>query len=401
LKEKAMETEKPRHSRTTVDPKTIDLTAEPVQSAEEAAKPEASEEPAAATATEAPETAEPAAAPKEEPADIGPQPTAAASPARPSGASGISLIAASLIGGVVALAGAAGLQYWGVLGALGGNEKVEQSINLVSSDVEALKSSVSALASAKPEVDLTPVNEKIAALETRLQDVPKANGLSVDADQRLSALNQEIANLKSSLDEARKADDTARVELVMRVEALEKKAAEPGDDVAVAVAIASAGLKAAIDRGGPFSTELDTLASVAPDMPAVAALRPFADTGAPARAKLVASFPATADLVMEALKPEDPNQSITDRLLESAFSAIKVRPVGDVQGDQPADILARIEDRLTNGDLKAAAAEWDKLPEEGQKAGASFRQALDARIKVEDLVAQTLTNAVRNSDSKG
>lgn len=397
-----METEKPRHSRTTVDPKTIDLTAEPVHAAEDAGKPDASEEPfAAAVEPETPETVDAAATPQAEPADAGPAPTAAASPARPSGASGISLIAASLIGGVVALAGAAGLQYWGVLGALGGNEKVEQSINLVSSDVEALKSSVSALANAKPEVDLTPVNDKIAAIETRLQDVPKANGLSVDADQRLSALNQQITDLKASLDEARKADETARADLVMRLEALEKKAAEPGDDVAVAVAIASAGLKAAIDRGGPFSTELDTLASVSPDMPAVAALRPFADTGAPARAKLVASFPATADLVMEALKPEDPNQSITDRLLESAFSAIKVRPVGDVQGDQPADILARIEDRLTNGDLKAAAAEWDKLPEEGQKAGASFRQALDARIKVEDLVAQTLTNAVRNTDSKG
>ena len=358
-----------------------------------------SEEPVVAS-ERAEKSADPAI-PTHEPADRESATTAGASPAATSGASGISLIAASLIGGVVALAGAAGLQYWGVLPSLGGNEKVEQSINLVSSDVEALKSSVSALASAKPDVDLTPVNDKIAAIETRLQDVPKANGLSVDADQRLSALNQQVSDLKTSLDEARKAEETARAELVMRIEALEKKAAEPGDDVAVAVAIASAGLKAAIDRGGPFSTELDTLASVAPDMPSLEALRPFADTGAPARAKLVASFPATADLVMEALKPEDPNQSITDRLLESAFSAIKVRPVGDVQGDQPADMLARIEDRLTNGDLKAAAAEWDKLPEEGRKAGASFRQALDARIKVEDLVAQTLTNAVRNTDSKG
>jgi hypothetical protein len=399
LKENAMETDKPRHSRTTVDPKTIDLTAESVQEADGAPKAEHDGEPAGADAAamspEASKPVEEISAPKDEP------PAAAASRPAPGGASGISLIAASLIGGVVALAGAAGLQYWGVLPALGGNEKIEQSVNLVSSDVEALKSSVSALASAKPEIDLTPVNDKIAAIETRLQDVPKANGLSVDADQRISALSQQIAELKTGFDEARKADDVARAELVMRLEALEKKAAEPGDDVAVAVAIASAGLKAAIDRGGPFSTELDTLAAVAPDMPALAALRPFADTGAPARSKLIASFPATADLVVEALKPEDPNQSITDRLLESAFSAIKVRPVGDVQGDQPADILARIEDRLTNGDLKAAAAEWDKLPEEGQKAGASFRQALDARVKVEDLVAQTLTNAVRNTDIKG
>ncbi|MBB1249562.1 COG4223 family protein [Rhizobium sp. G21] len=394
-----METEKPRHSRTTVDPRTIDLTADAVKAETEAEALDVSEEPVVASET-AEKAADPAI-PTREPADRESATTAGASPAATSGASGISLIAASLIGGVVALAGAAGLQYWGVLPSLGGNEKVEQSINLVSSDVEALKSSVSALASAKPEVDLTPVNDKIAAIETRLQDVPKANGLSVDADQRLSALNQQVSDLKMSLDDARKAEETARAELVMRIEALEKKAAEPGDDVAVAVAIASASLKAAIDRGGPFSTELDTLASVAPDMPALEALRPFADTGAPARAKLVASFPATADLVMEALKPEDPNQSITDRLLESAFSAIKVRPVGDVQGDQPADMLARIEDRLTNGDLKAAAAEWDKLPEEGRKAGASFRQALDARIKVEDLVAQTLTNAVRNTDSKG
>jgi hypothetical protein len=187
----------------------------------------------------------------------------------------------------------------------------------------------------------------------------------------------------------------------MRIEALEKQASEPRDDVQVAVAIASAGLKAAIDRGGPFAAELQTLADINPENPAVAELKTFAATGVPSRAGLVRDFPAVADIMLAEVAGDQPDQSLTDRLWSSAASMIKVRPVGYVEGEGADSVVARIEAKLTDGDLKGAAAEWAKLPEPAKKAGADFKASLDARIKVEDLVGSTLSKAITSTEPKG
>jgi hypothetical protein len=387
-----MDTDPPRHVRNDQEPRTIDLGAEEVKDIPPGEAEGTDEDATASTAT-GPETLEQDTSP--------PRSATAAAPAESRTQGNTSLLAAALIGGVVVLAGAAGLQYWGVLPSLGSDSQTADRINLLSGDVERMKKAIAAIEASKPQVDFTPVNEKIAAIEARLADVPAANGLSVDADTRLSALATQVTGTETAIADLRKSGEEAQAALLMRLEALEKKANEPRDDVEVAIAIASAGLKAAIDRGGPFTAELDTLAGINPDNPAVAELRTFATTGVPSRARLLSDFPDVADRVLSMIASDDPDQSITDRLLASAFSAIKVRPVGNVEGETPDAVIARVEDRLTNGDLKAAAAEWNKLPEAGKKAGAAYKTALDARIRVEELVGTTLTNAVRSTETKG
>jgi hypothetical protein len=169
----------------------------------------------------------------------------------------------------------------------------------------------------------------------------------------------------------------------------------------VALAIASAGLKAAIDRGGPFMSELETLANISPDDPAIKELKTFAATGVPSRANIVNDFPGVADQILGAINAADPNESITDRLIAGAMSVIKIRPVGNVEGVSPDAIVARMEDKLKNGDLKGAALEWNSLPDLGKKASADFKKSLDARIRVEDLVGSTLSRAVGSQQKNG
>ncbi|MCA1442105.1 hypothetical protein I6F07_18155, partial [Ensifer sp. IC4062] len=82
-------------------------------------------------------------------------------------------------------------------------------------------------------------------------------------------------------------------------------------------------------------------------------------------------------------------------LVSSAMSGIRIRPVGSVEGDTPEAVIARIEDKLNNGDLKGASLEWDGLPEPAKSAGADFKTKLDQRLRVETAidaaVAQTMT----------
>ena len=112
------------------------------------------------------------------------------------------------------------------------------------------------------------------------------------------------------------------------------------------------------------------------------------------RADLVRDFPAVADTMLEATRHSDPNQGVFSRLMDSASSAIRVRPVGSVEGEGPEAVVARIEDKLTNGDLKGASLEWDTLPEPAKTAGAEFKTKLDQRIRVEGLIDATVAGAM-------
>jgi hypothetical protein len=397
-----METDPTRHSKSNADPQTIDLAAEEVK-AVTPGEAEGGDEDATASIEPAPEAgraaepeAEKVAEPEPKPSSESPQPVSAVRE-RSTG----SLLVASFVVGVVVLAGAAGLQYWGVLPSMNADNKTAETVNALSGNIESMKKTIATLQEAKPQVDFSPVNEKIAAIEAKLTQMPKPNGLSADADTRVAALNDQVSKLETTLADQKKADDEARAALLMRIEALEKKLSEPRDDVQVAVAIASAGLKAAIDRGGPFTAELDTLTGIDPNDPAVKELKAFAATGVPSRSKLVADFPAVADRILASINSGNPDQSLTDRLLSSAFSAIKVRPVGNVEGETPDAIVARMEAKLTDGDLKGAEAEWQKLPQTGKQASADYEKSLSARIRVEELVGSTLTKAVQGTETKG
>jgi hypothetical protein len=388
-----METDSNRHSKSNADPRTIDLSADEVKTIEPGEAEGADEdvndsiEPEAATTS----------APDEKPVSSEPPQQAAVIRERSTG----SLLATGFVVGVVVLAGAAGLQYWGVLPSMNSDNDVLDKVNAISSEVESTKSALAALKAEKPEVDFGPVNDKIAAIETKLTEMPKPNGLSADADTRIASLNDQVSKLETSLADQKKAGEEAEAALLMRLEALEKKASEPRDDVEVAVAIASAGLKAAIDRGGPFTTELDTLTGIDPNNPAVRELKAFAATGVPSRSKLVADFPGIADQILASINSGNPDQSLTDRLLSSALSIVKVRPVGNVEGETPDAIVARMEAKLTDGDLKGADAEWQKLPQTGKQASAGYEKSLSARIRVEELVGSTLTKAVQGTETKG
>jgi hypothetical protein len=53
-----------------------------------------------------------------------------------------------------------------------------------------------------------------------------------------------------------------------------------------------------------------------------------------------------------------------------------------------------LEDKVKNGDLPGAATEWNTLPSDAKQASAAFKQSLEARIRVEELVGSALSKAV-------
>ncbi|MBY3443685.1 hypothetical protein HFN83_13775 [Rhizobium laguerreae] len=409
----------PRHSKSADEPVTIDLDAQEFAAAADTEKPvdnetgeadsttaDAGLAPETETASHAEDEEKPVMdAPEEEPA--APEPPFTPPPEQPApksaGTSG--LIAAGIFGGLVALLGAGAIQYAGYLPGSSAPQMTSPETADLAGEIDGLKQTVANLAANPASADDGELAKRIAALET----VAKAPAAGAPTDSgKVDALNQKIAELTGQVDQLRSTlaqsseqQTTNGADIAKRLEEAEKKLNAPREDVAVARAIAAAALKAAIDRGGPFLAELDTFAGVAPDDPAAADLRAFAETGIPSRTELVGEVPDVATAIVEAVNQPDPNQSWSDRLMSSAKSLVTVRPVGNIEGESVEAIAARIEEKVKNGDLPGASAEWNSLPALGKQASAAFKQSLEARIRVEELVGGALSKAVSGTGKEG
>jgi hypothetical protein len=305
-------------------------------------------------------------------------------------------VAAGIIGGLIALIGAGSLQYAGYIPGASPAANTG-TIESLRSDIETLKASVASQPQ-QPAFDTSAIDGRLNALETATA-APASIGVDgVDGlNTQLTNLQSELAALKTSLSEA----TTTNAALTERLTAAEEKINEPRDDIEIARAIAAAALKAAIDRGGPFLTELDTLVQITPEDEQLKSLQPFASTGVPSRAEILKGFPAEADAMLSLLNQPDPNLGLMDRLTQSAMSLVRVRPVGNIAGATPEAIIARVEDKIRSGDLKGASLEWDALPEEAKLASDGYKKSLDARIQVENLVGAAVTRALTKNADQG
>jgi len=259
--------------------------------------------------------------------------------------------------------------------------------------VEALRAEVAQL-NRRPIPDIRPLEQRLGALEQQLA----AAGTGEDARADIQALTERVAaaealaqrNGDAASEATRRVGniETALGDLSARVDAL-------GAQPKIALAIAASALKSAADRGAPFSAELATLQAIAPDLPEAAALGAYAETGVATREQLLAEWDATADAILLAAEPPDPNAGFFDRLLTSAENLVSVRPVGAVAGEGVNQRVARMEVALNNGDLAAALAEFDALPEPAKAAAAGFAERARARLEVERLVDAAIANAMK------
>ncbi|TPI09571.1 COG4223 family protein [Mesorhizobium sp. B4-1-1] len=344
---------------------------------------------------------------------------------QPSRKTGVNAIAAGVIGGVIALAGAGLLQAVGLIGAPGSNgvslDGVNGEIASLKSEIAALKESgdtgaaakVGGLSSALEQVKadvaalkssagqsgngaaLKALGDKVGQIETTVADLQK-NGNAAPVD--LGPLNEKIAGLDAlvkSTGDAAKAEDGRVAALEQSVSQLSGKVEAQASQPKIALAIAASALKSALDRGAPFATELDTFAAIAPDAPELAALRSYAEKGVPTRATIASEADAAANAMVEAATPVDQNAGFFQSLVSSAESLVKVRPVGTIEGKGVPETVARMEVAVNQGDYAKALGEYDTLPDAAKAAGADFAGKLKARLDVEKQLEALIAGATK------
>lgn len=456
-----VKTPKTRHSKSSREPVTIDLDADQVSriGKDDPVKAEAAPETPPAGQTP-PERAEPvkveearaeqpsapkaeslaqdysfteerAPTPAEEPArEADEQKPFEASPARPDPArrGGMGMIAAGIVGGVIAIAGAGALQYAGLLGAPGagsptdnssrivdlqaqiadlaatrGDDGAAQQVESLSADVGQLKSDLASLKSAvEAGAGAGDDSETLAALSQKVEQVEASVNALGEAPQTqpvdLAPVNERLAALEQQVRAAGEGVEQQASRLAaldQSLAAISGKVEEQADQPKIALAIAASALKSALERGAPFNAELETFAAISPEAPQLDALRAYAGEGVATRGEIAARAGAAADAMVAADKPVDENAGFVQRLMSSAESLVKVRPIGAVEGAGVPETVARLEAAVNENDYAGALAEYEALPEPVKAAGADFAATLKARVdaeaQIDALVARTMS----------
>ncbi len=244
--------------------------------------------------------------------------------------------------------------------ASAGNGAVSEATQRLAAEAKDLRTDVDAEKGAIPEL-----SARVAKLET---DTQKPSGVGPDA----AALADRIDKVEAAL---------AAPKTETRAAAEKPAAADNAATIAIIAEVADERLRS----GAGLASELTALGRLGVDAAALAPLQAVAN-GAPTNSALAASFSAVAPHVLAATSKAETG-SVSDRFLAHLHSLVKVRELNETAGDDPPALVSQIEAASGRGDIGAALASFDKLPEAARKAAGDWptlaraRQAADTALQ--------------------
>jgi hypothetical protein len=254
---------------------------------------------------------------------------------------------------------------------------------------------------------LTQVTARLGKIEAVLANAPATDTAIKTTDTAMKATADNVASLGKRVDElaagmrdvrtraenaaasadvAQKAADAAQKSaanvpgsaqanidaeaLSNRIAALEQstrssdreQAAQAADDKVSRRAVVASALRDTVERGSPFTAELAAAKIFAADANALAPLEPFAASGVPSVASLARELSTLAQPMMKAIGEPVRTGSVMEKLQAGAEKLVRIRPVGETAGDDPATVVGRIEAKAARNDVAGALAELNKLP---------------------------------------
>ena len=245
-----------------------------------------------------------------------------------------------------------------------------------------------------------PLNDSIAALTRRADETDAAfRNVRGRADTADAALTELRGSARTAT-----ADHGEIAKLVERIAALEKsgrsvtdelaKRAASGSDRAVRLAVATAALRAALERGDPYAAELAGVRPLGGNGGVIAAVEPFAATGVPAAAVLGRELLVLLPVLQRAAGTATRDSGFLDRLQANAERLVRVRPIEEVPGEDTAAILSRIELRAAQSDIAGALTELNKLPAAMRAPASDWIAKAQTRGKAIDAGRRLATDAV-------
>jgi hypothetical protein len=228
------------------------------------------------------------------------------------------------------------------------------------------------------EGELKALSETVAILSRRSDDIAtsarEARQRAEAAAAALAAIERgELETLASRVAAVERAARSAEAELAKRSVAATR-------DQEVRLAVAAAALQTAVEGGEPFAAELAAAKALSAAPEPLAALDGLAPSGVPAAEALARELSSLIPALSAAAGGAPRNGGILDRLQANAEKLVRIRPLEEVPGSDPAAIVARIEVKAIRADLVGALAELSQLPASVRAPAEPWIKKAQARV---------------------
>jgi hypothetical protein len=202
-----------------------------------------------------------------------------------------------------------------------------------------------------------------------------------------SADRSETAKLSSRVAALEKSDRTVADQIA-------RSAAAAGSDRAARLAVAAAALRTAIERGDPFAAELAAVKPLTSDTNTLSAIEPFAGSGVPSAAALGRELLVLLPVMQRAAGTAPRDGGFLDRLQANAGRLVRIRPIEEIPGEDPAAILSRVEVKAAHADIAGTLAELAKLPPTARAPASDWIAKAQARQKAIEAGRRLAADAV-------
>jgi uroporphyrinogen-III synthase len=247
---------------------------------------------------------------------------------------------------------------------------------------------------------LEELTRALQALAPRLQSLEQETQAARARIEALARVEQQMQRLDGALGAATarldRIDEEAKARDAVMSRAIEENAGPGAESQALVLAVGQ--LRAALDAGRPFATELDAARGLAADRPEIgtvlADLAPVAARGVPDRVVLADRFRPLPEAVIRADRAAAEGGTWVDQALGRLGTLVTVRRVGEEGGNDVAGIVARAEARMGRGDVVGAVAALEGLTGAARQAAGPWLADATARVRAEGAVERATAAAI-------
>jgi hypothetical protein len=262
-------------------------------------------------------------------------------------------------------------------------DRVERSVEAQRSD-PALGNRIAELAAQTKSL-----SDNLAALTRRVDETAATSqSAGKQADMALNAAQAaKGASEAAGKDQLRRDDIEPLAARIMALESAVKGlaaataplAAAGANDRAARLTVAAQALRAAVESGAPYQSELNAVRSLGVDQNATTALEPFAASGVPSAAALARELAALVPTLQDAAEPRSGEATFLDRLKSNAQKLVRVTPLNAPAGNDPQRVVDRIRLDASHADIAAALADLNALPDAAKPLAEAWSKKAGAR----------------------
>ncbi len=265
-------------------------------------------------------------------------------------------------------------------------------LRIVENQIAQFDERLNALAAGASNEEAMEFANSIADLKTNISDL--SNSIAY-INENIALHNTQIVTLENNLDTIVQKVETQEIAMQEAQEADEKKAKQSAK---AQLPLALSSFESAIYNGKSFDVALTDISEVLPELVVPDELKQSAVRGFDDPKNIISEFSALVPAILSA-RPIAQGASWQEKLSDKALSLLALRPTGEVEGDSPTQLVARIETSLQKQDFIVADELIKSLPQPMQEAAGNVGKKIAEFANAQKFIQEIKNEAFNNIDN--